>query len=206
MEYRACQIFPSFSFIIITMHFIPPIILLSAKDFARFYESTHLSVFRYVMVLCAGNQSEAEDITAEAFFKAWEKRQQFSGSASAALGWVITIARNVLIDRRRSDSAHPAETEIDEELSGDETSLEAILVEAEQLDQVLAAIAGLPFPQRDIVTLRHVLGWRVQAIAAHLSLAENTVSVYLRRALAKLQAQLVLPGSCPARGQEEQLR
>ncbi len=187
------------------MHFIPPIILLSAEDFARFYESAHLSVFRYAMVLCAGNQSDAEDITAEAFFKAWEKRQQFSGSASAALGWVITIARNVLIDRRRAESAHPDESEIDEELPGDETSVEVLLVEAEQLGQVLAAIAGLPFPQRDIFTLRHVLGWRVQAIAAHLSLAENTVTVYLRRALAKLQAQLVLSSCGSARGQEEHL-
>ncbi len=185
------------------MPFIPPLILLSAEDFARFYESAHLSVFRYAMVLCAGNQSEAEDITAEAFVKAWEERQQFSGSAPAALGWVITIARNVLIDRRRADSTHPAETVTDEALAGHEDSIESILIDKDQLQQVLAAIAGLPFPQRDIFTLRHVLGWRVQAIAAHLSLAENTVSVYLRRALAKLQAQLVLPAEAR---QEEHLR
>ncbi len=179
------------------MHFIPPLILLSAEDFTRFYESAHLSVFRYAMVLCAGNRSEAEDITAEAFFKAWEKRQQFSGSAPAALGWVITIARNILIDRRRAESVSPAETEMEEALAGEEASIEAILIEEDRLQQVLAAIAGLPNPQRDIFTLRHVLGWRVQAIAATLGLAENTVSVYLRRALAKLQAQLVPPGAAP---------
>ncbi len=188
------------------MHFIPPLILLSAEDFARFYETAHLSVFRYAMVLCAGNQPEAEDITAEAFFRAWEKREQFSGSAQAALGWVITIARHILIDRQRAEAAHPAETELDEALAGNEGSIESMLVDADQLQDVLAAIARLSSPQRDIFTLRHVLGWRVQAIAAALGLAENTVSVSLRRALAKVQARLDLPGGSPVRGQEEPLR
>lgn len=164
--------------------------LQAASDFARFYETSHLSLFRYVMVLCAGNQAEAEDITAEAFIRAWEKRQQFSGSAQAALGWVITIARHLLIDRRRSESARPAEAALDETLAGGEGSIEAILIDDDQLQQALAAIEGLPLPQRDIFTLRYVLGWRVKAIAAHLGLAENTVSVDLRRGLAKLQAQL----------------
>ncbi len=188
------------------MNFTPPLILLSAEDFARFYETAHLSVFRYIMVLCAGNQSEAEDITAEAIFRAWEKRQQFSGSAQAALGWVITIARHILIDRRRAEAARPAETELDEALAGCEESIESILIDEDQLQDALAAIARLPDPQRDIFTLRHVLGWRVQAIAAALGLAENTVSVCLRRAVAKIQAQLVLPGGSPVRGQEEPLR
>ena len=70
------------------------------------------------------------------------------------------------------------------------TNIEAILIDEEQLQAVLAAIQGLPFPQRDILTLRYVLGWQIKTIAAHLGLAENTVSVDLRRALAKLQAQL----------------
>ena len=160
------------------------------EEFARFYEQAHLSVFRYMMVLCAGSQSEAEEITAEAFLRAWEKRQQFSGSLEAALGWVITIARNLLIDRRRSQGAHPVESGIDESLPDLGRNIESLLVGEEQMQQVLDAIASLPFPQRDMLILRYVLGWRVKAIAAHLGRTENTVSVDLRRALAKLQARL----------------
>jgi RNA polymerase sigma-70 factor, ECF subfamily len=166
--------------------------LLRPEDFAQFYEQAHLSVFRYVMVLCAGNQAEAEDISAEAFFRAWEKRGQFSGSASAALGWVIAIARNILIDQRRAESAHPVDANLDEEVSEPGGSIETILMDVEQLQQVLDALQSLPFAQRNMLTLRYVLGWQVKAIAAHLGLAENTVSANLRRALAKLQARLVL--------------
>jgi RNA polymerase sigma-70 factor, ECF subfamily len=160
-------------------------------EFSRFYQQAHLDVFRYVMVLCAGNQPEAEDITAEAFFRAWEKRQQFSGSSRAALSWVITIARNLLIDQRRSAAVHPLEPMADEALPDTGSSIESLLVGEEQVQLVLDAIQTLPFPHRDIVTLRYVLGWRVNAIAAHLGLAENTVSVDLRRALVRLQNQLV---------------
>jgi RNA polymerase sigma-70 factor, ECF subfamily len=164
--------------------------LVPAENFARFYEQAHLSVFRYVMVLCAGDTAEAEEITAGAFLRAWEKRQQFAGSASAALGWVITIARNLLIDRRRSAALHPLEPLPEEDLPGPAGNIEDILVDGEQLQRVLAAVQSLPFPQRNMLTLRYALGWRVKDIAGHLSLPENTVSVDLRRALARLQKEL----------------
>lgn len=213
MPAATCQISWLFSFIIKEQHlrrfdpdesqsfmnlFLTPTYKKS-DDFARFYERSHLSVYRYVMVLCAGNQAEAEDITAEAFFRAWEKRGQFSGSESAALGWVITIARNLLIDQRRSESARPSETGLAEDLTDSSVSIEAMLVDSEQIQQVLDALQSLPFAQRDVFTLRYVLGWRVQAIAEHLGKAENTVSVNLRRAVAKLQAQLI-PQECETGG------
>ena len=54
--------------------------------------------------------------------------------------------------------------------------------------QVLVTLLqALPRPEREMLVLRYVLGWRVKRIAAHLSLAENTVSVKIRRALEKLR-------------------
>jgi DNA-directed RNA polymerase specialized sigma24 family protein len=38
-----------------------------------------------------------------------------------------------------------------------------------------------------MVVLRYVLDWRVKRVAQHMGLAENTVSVTLRRALARLR-------------------
>lgn len=165
--------------------------LQKSDDFARFYERSHIQVFRYVMVLCAGNQAEAEDITAETFLRAWEKRDQFSGSEAAALGWAITIARNLAIDRRRSERTRPDETDLAEDIADSSGGIEAVLVDSVQIQQALNAVQSLPFAQRDVLTLRYVLGWRVQDIARHLDKTENTVSVNLRRAVAKLQAQLI---------------
>ncbi len=173
--------------------------LRQAEDFSRFYEQAHLSVFRYAMALCGGEQAEAEEITAEAFLRAWEKRGQFSGSQPAALGWTITIARNLLIDRRRASGGRPSEAELEEVLPDPGPGIEGLLIETEQLERALAAIRDLTFPQGDILTLRYVLGWQVKAIAAHLGMAENTVSVSLRRALAKVQAQIASQGAIAGR-------
>ncbi len=168
--------------------------------FTRFYEQAHLSVFRYVMVLCAGNQPEAEDITADAFFRAWQKREQFSGSQSAALGWVITIARNLLIDRKRAEGKHEEDTAIEEDISDQRSGVEDLLVDREHLQLVLDAIHQLPFPQSDILTLRFVLGWQVKAIAEHFGLAENTVSTHLRRAIIRVQRKLTPQAEAAERG------
>lgn len=169
-----------------------PISLANPAAFASFYEQTHLNVFRYVIVLCAGNQDEAEDITADAYLRAWQKRQGFHGSAGAALGWVITIARNRLIDRRRAEKGGFLVPKVDETVSDQSVPIENLLVEGERFQEVLAAVHSLPFQQSNIFTLRYALGWRVKDIAEHLGIAENTVSVDLRRAAAKLQNQLSL--------------
>jgi RNA polymerase sigma factor (sigma-70 family) len=79
---------------------------------------------------------------------------------------------------------------LDEALVDAASDIETIFVSDEQIQQVLDAIQELPFRQRDMLTLRYVLGWRVKAIADHLSQPENTISVNLRRALDKLQMQL----------------
>lgn len=173
--------------------------LRSSRDFSRFYESAHLNVFRYMMVLCSGDQTEAEDITADAFLRAWDGREKFLGSEAEAVRWVIAIARNALIDRRRSETRAPLDTEwndtFEDTIPGDDTKLEDILIHEEQLQFALEAIHQLPFRQRDALTLRYLMGWRVQEIAAHLNLPENTISVDLRRALKKTQEQLVPKGA-----------
>ena len=122
---------------------------------------------------------------------------------------MITIARHLLIDQRRAAKTHPVEADLDEAFPDHAESIESMLVEDEQLNQVLSSIQRLPFPQGDILSLRYVLGWQVKAIATHLELPENTVSVYLRRGLARVQAQLVpheiVNGSKPQNGHEKNI-
>jgi len=166
--------------------------LAEPEAFASFYASTHLNVFRYIMALCGGLQAEAEDITAEAYLRAWKHRGQFDGSPAAALGWVLTIARRILIDRYRRAARAP-ETDLPDDLPDVAPDAESILVAEEQIGQILSALQNLPENARTVIVLRYVLGWRVNQIADHLEMPENTVSVTLRRALKRLQAMLPSP-------------
>ncbi|GAP13728.1 RNA polymerase sigma factor, sigma-70 family [Longilinea arvoryzae] len=175
--------------------------LVDNSAFAQFFETTHLNTYRYVMALGRGDAKQAEDITAEAYLHAWKQRQSFTGGPDAALGWVLTIARRILIDEYRSKTAHPVQTQLQDDLADDDPNTESVVLTREMEEQVIGALQRIPEDQREMVVLRYVLGWRVNQIAAHLNLPENTVSVSIHRALHRLQDDLALQGAANERAE-----
>lgn len=71
------------------------------EKFRILYEKNHLSVFRYIFGLVGGSQDEAEDLTAETFLRAWKARHRFEGDMDSAIGWLIQIAKRLVIDNYR---------------------------------------------------------------------------------------------------------
>jgi RNA polymerase sigma-70 factor (ECF subfamily) len=52
---------------------------------------------------------------------------------------------------------------------------------------LFALLRNLPDEQREMLTLRYLLGWRVNQIADYLDVPENTISVTIHRTLDRLQ-------------------
>jgi RNA polymerase sigma-70 factor (ECF subfamily) len=163
----------------------------SAEAFSGLYERTHLIVFRYIYALHGEPQEDVEDLWLETYFRAWRSRQRFTGDDDAALGWLLRIARNLVIDQQRRHRRRPVEALLDAERhpAPADDQPENRLMQAEQMRALWAALSTLPDQQREMVVLRYVVGWRVTEIARHLNMAENTVTVALRRALKKLSDQ-----------------
>ena len=166
----------------------------SSEAFSRFYEDTHQNIFRYVMASCGGAETLAEDITAEAYLRAWKSRRNFSGTSEAAFGWVLTIARHLLIDNFRASSPPMQEEDPIEDIEDSTPDGETVLVNRESTMQLIKALQLLPENRREMVVLRYVLGWRVNQIAGYLSIPENTISVSIHRSLRQLQDSLLLQG------------
>ena len=161
-----------------------------AATFAGFYERTHLPVFRYLYGLTGGPQEDVEDLTAEAFTRAWRARRTFDGDEQAALGWLMKIARRLVIDDYRRRKARPVtEGEIPAEMPLDEPPPEEAALAGEKQRTLWALLQSLPDETREILTLRYLLGWRVNEVAAYLEIPENTVSVAIRRALERLRRE-----------------
>lgn len=170
----------------------PP--LASAEAFSALYVRAHVAVFRYLYGMCGGPRAEAEDLTAETFAKAWKARDRFQGDEAAALGWLFTIARRLAIDRYRRAAGRDTPDDLDEHdpPSPDVLPEDAALLH-EQRRTLWRLMQSLPPEPREMLVLRYVLGWRVGEIASRFRMAENSVSVALRRALARLQRSW--PGS-----------
>jgi RNA polymerase sigma-70 factor, ECF subfamily len=160
------------------------------EPFSQFYDHCHLTIFRYIFGMTGGPRQEVEDMTAEVFFRAWNKRRHFHGSERAAQGWLIVIARNLVFDAYRRRKAHP-EVSLEEgwyaqQISQPE-SPENNLDRKEKLLVLYRIFQELPPEQREILVLRHILGWQVKQIAEQMNLSENNVSVMLHRAIRRIQ-------------------
>jgi len=156
--------------------------------FAILYEKTYLSVFRYVYGLSGGSQQDAEDLTAGTYIRALKAYQRFDGSDQAALGWLLHIAKNLVIDLARRQKVQNMNEAIDIELLVGPGQLpELDFIAREQITTLWHLLGTLPETTREILVLRYMLGWQVKQVAEYVGMSETNVSVTIHRALHQLQ-------------------
>lgn len=162
---------------------------LNTEAFSEFYDQTYLSVFRYLYGLHGGPVEDVEDLTAETFTRAWKARQTFTGELNSnAVGWLLRIARRLVIDRyRKEENKNQDETDLPDDFPTLGPTPEHLLIQDERYQILWGLLQDLSGRQREILTLRYFLDWRVNQIAGYLQIPENTVSVTIHRTLAQLQ-------------------
>jgi RNA polymerase sigma-70 factor (ECF subfamily) len=64
-------------------------------------------VYRHIYYR-VGNQTDAEDLTQQTFFKAWQAIGRYRKTASPFIAWLMTISHNLVVDfhRTRKDQAY----------------------------------------------------------------------------------------------------
>jgi RNA polymerase sigma-70 factor, ECF subfamily len=173
-----------------------------------------LHVYRIV-----GSTQDAEDLLQETLLAAWRGLDRFQGRASLR-AWLYRIATNRSLDALRASRRRPGAlqriTEVPEPTRRSEpiwlepypdVLLEGVADEAPGPESryetkeaiALAFIVGLqhlPPPQRAVLVLRDVLGFRAAEVAGMLETTESAVNSLLRRARASFESRL------PATGRE----
>jgi RNA polymerase sigma-70 factor (ECF subfamily) len=94
----------------------------------------------YVIGLTAGNRQEAEDVVQETLLRAWRHADTIDPSVGSVRGWLMRVARNIVIDRYRSSRGRSTEvlTEVADQLSEDDHS--DVLVTAMVVRHALARL------------------------------------------------------------------
>jgi RNA polymerase sigma-70 factor (ECF subfamily) len=121
------------------------------------------------------------------------------------LAWLRRILARTLADvvkhydrdRRAVDLERSLEADLDRSASGlmgylaaDQTSPSQAAERNEELLRLADALAALPEPQREVVVLKHLRGWRFAQIAAHLDRTVPAVASLHRRGLEELRRRL----------------
>src|SRR5947208_17141110 len=156
----------------------------TAEGFEVLYRNTFPRVYAYVASLLR-DRSTAEDVTSQAFERAYRKRSGFSAKRGSPEAWVFGIARNAALDelRRRKRTATLASEPGDVWSPGPEEQAE----HAFRRDEVRAALASLDPRDRDLVALKFAGGLSNAEIARVLRISESNAGSRLHRAVEKLR-------------------
>jgi RNA polymerase sigma-70 factor (ECF subfamily) len=175
---------------------ISPNNLHDAESFGAFFSRSQLIIFRYIYGIHGGPIEEVEDLTSDAFTRAWKGREHFAGDEHDALCWMFTISRNLVIDAYRKRKTHRDRNDQNLDAAMMETmipdpqrSLEERTILQQEIFHLMGVLQRIPVDRREMLVLRYIVGWKVKDIASYMNMEENTISVYMRRSLEQIRAE-----------------
>ena len=147
--------------------------------------------FRTALVI-TGSAADAEEAAQDGFVKAHRALKRFREGAPFR-PWLLTIVANEARNRVRSAGRRERlALRVAEErrLGGAVPSPEAALLGSEQREELLAAVAGLGEPDRQVIACRYFMDLTEEETAAALGCRRGTVKSRLSRALARLRERM----------------
>jgi RNA polymerase sigma factor (sigma-70 family) len=130
----------------------------------------------------------AEDVAQETFVRAWRHAASYDPRRGRVPAWLLTIARNVAIDRARIRPIAPTDPDViasELDLSGQDA-----LPDVPERDRVRQAVAALPDDQRRALVLAVFAGRTAREIAELDDMPLGTVKTRIRAAMSKLRDTL----------------
>lgn len=153
------------------------------EAFEKLYETYYMRVYSYVMTL-AGKQHMAEEITQEAFYKAFTAKSAFRGESNEVT-WLCAIARNLFLDEMRRQSKS-AEADLDANADSG-INIESEVEDRDASYRIHQALQELEEPYRRVFELRIFGELSFREIGDICEKTENWARVTYHRAKLKLQ-------------------
>jgi RNA polymerase sigma-70 factor, ECF subfamily len=152
------------------------------------YDDYSAELWRYVFRLTR-DAHQAHDVVQETLIRAWRHPEITGEGSRSPRAWLFTVARNIVIDDRRSarfriEVAMPQGADSHEPIDPHDTNT--------TVDRLIVrqALAQLTVDHRAVLWRSYYLGWTLARIAEDLQIAEGTVKSRLHYALRALRRTL----------------
>ncbi len=155
----------------------------TTAGFDALYRSSAADVYAYVASLLR-DRAAAEDVTAQAFERAFRKRRSFDDKRGSERAWLFGIARNAALDelrRRKRSSALLVEP------TDEGPPVEDHVESSARRETVRAALNLLDPADRELVALKFFAGLSNPEIAKVIGTSESNAGTRLHRAVSKLR-------------------
>ena len=158
---------------------------MNSETCERLYNAYYMRVFSYVMTM-AGDRQTSEEITQEAFFRAFSKSAEFRNE-SDEVTWLCAIAKNCFVDEtRRRNKAAP----IPDEMPAAGKSIEQQVTDKDSSFRIHTVLHGLEEPYREVFELRIFGELSFSQIGTIFGKTDNWARVTYHRARLRLQERM----------------
>jgi RNA polymerase sigma factor (sigma-70 family) len=130
----------------------------------------------------------AEEVAQETFLRAWRNAAAYDPRRGRVAAWLLTITRNLAIDRTRTRPVTPTDPEVIAsrlDISGQDS-----LPDVAERDRLRRAVAALPDDQRRALVLAVYAGQTAREISELDGTPLGTVKTRIRTAMLKLRDTL----------------
>ncbi|MFN2503267.1 MAG: RNA polymerase sigma factor [Acidimicrobiales bacterium] len=162
----------------------------AAAAFIRRHQARVCGLARAIV----GDSALAEDVSQEAFLRAWRHAAAYDPRKGAVSTWLLTITRNLAVDAVRMRRTQPLDPELLASLgmiAGGPDGSPAITAEnTVEVGRVRTALAGLNEGQRRALLLAALCGRTAREISESEGIPVGTAKTRVRSGLLKLRDTL----------------
>ena len=159
-----------------------------AVDLAAIVDAYATLLFRVANSVLR-NRPEAEDVVQDVFLRVLQHRQSL-GEVRDMRVWLIRIAWNLALDRKRRRRPEQLDESFAESLASATMPADTAMQEAQRFRSILREIERLPKAERHVLLLSAVEELGTAEIAGVLARSESAVRALLSRARARLRERL----------------
>jgi RNA polymerase sigma-70 factor, ECF subfamily len=157
-------------------------------DLADLVETYSALLFRVAHSVLRG-RAEAEDVVQDVFVRVLEHRRSLTAVRDVRV-WLVRIAWNLSIDRRRRIRPEQMDADFAEGLVARSVPADKALEEARRMRSVLCELERLPKDERHVLLLSAIEELGTAEMAVVLGRSESAVRALLFRARTRLRERL----------------
>lgn len=135
---------------------------------------------------------ESEEVISDVFVQVWRNAPNYNPARAKVDTWLFMLTRSRAIDRLRQLTRQERTLLSAQELPMVSESLEQDLIIQDRSQQVIKALAQIPYEQRQVLELSYFGGMSHTEIAIKLDLPLGTIKTRIRLGITKLR-QLLNP-------------
>ena len=153
------------------------------------YDKNVDAIYRFVYFM-VNSEEVAQDLTSEAFLKAWEVFQRKSSQIENPRAFVYRIAKNLMIDHYRKRDREQTVPIDGLWLPDPQSNIEDSVLIKSDFEQVKKVLVNLKDNYQAVITMHYIEGMSTKEISKIMRRSDGAVRVLLHRALNSLKQEI----------------